>query len=301
MEKNKLIISIILIIIISAIMVVAFTIDKDNRLDVLTIKNKNIHQGQINAILNQYKSSNKFIFSSIINDNDILKLQRDALKTKDKKQQNKYRKELYNKLLNLYKNLKDYGVKQLHFHLPDSTSFLRFHKPNKFGDSLKDIRYSVVVTNKEKKPIYGFEEGRIFNGYRIIYPLFYNKEHIGSVEISIGFDAINKISIKNYNTYQYMILNKDIIEDKLFTNEKQNYEVSDLNKYFYHEINGFSNYKNMFLKQKDLVDYKTFNKINKTLSKTIKQKKLLKYKHILKFVKIDSGYYYISLLPIKNI
>ncbi|MEA3314365.1 MAG: ATP-binding protein, partial [Campylobacterota bacterium] len=42
-------------------------------------------------------------------------------------------------------------------------------------------------------------------------------------------------------------------------------------------------------------------KINKTLSKTIKQKKLLKYKHILKFVKIDSGYYYISLLPIKNI
>lgn len=129
MEKNKLIISIILIIIISAIMVVAFTIDKDNRLDVLTIKNKNIHQGQINAILNQYKSSNKFIFSSIINDNDILKLQRDALKTKDKKQQNKYRKELYNKLLNLYKNLKDYGVKQLHFHLPNSTNFLRYGPP----------------------------------------------------------------------------------------------------------------------------------------------------------------------------
>jgi hypothetical protein len=46
------------------------------------------------------------------------------------------------------------------------------HKPSKYGDNLTFIRESVAYVNKFKKPIDGFEEGRIFNGFRFVYPLF---------------------------------------------------------------------------------------------------------------------------------
>jgi len=123
--------------------------EKNEQVDVLKDKIKTTHVNQINSAINQYSSSNMFIFNGFINDEDVLLLQKKALDTKDKDLRKVYRDKLHNKLAKLYAHLKDYGIKQLHFHFPDTTTFLRFHKPSKYGDNLEDIRYSLVVANKE--------------------------------------------------------------------------------------------------------------------------------------------------------
>ena len=76
------------------------------------------------------------------------------------------RKELLNKLKHRWVNIqKSYDTRQLHFHLgPGSLSFLRVHKPGKFGDNMDDVRFTIVEANKNLTPTKGFETGRIYSG-----------------------------------------------------------------------------------------------------------------------------------------
>ncbi|NWF66027.1 MAG: ATP-binding protein [Campylobacterales bacterium] len=130
---------------------------------------------------------------------------------------------------------KDYDLKQFHFHFPDNRSFLRFHKPLKYGDDLTNIRYSVMMANKTKQFISGFEEGRIFNGFRFVHPLSYEDSHIGTVEISVGFDAVHKWIEKIYEGHTYMILKKSMVTKNVFEDEQSNYDKSFVSNSYLHE------------------------------------------------------------------
>jgi len=298
---KKVIYSLSIMIVILCAVILYLIFEKNKQIDVLKTKSKEQHESQINSIINQYKTSNSFIFKSIIDNKDVLLLQKKALDSKSAIEQDKYRKLLYKKLEHFYSHLKEYGIKQLHFHLPDNKSFLRFHKPNKYGDDLSDIRNSIVCVNKNLKAIDGFEEGRIFNGYRFVYPLILEKEHIGSVEISIGFNAINKISMTNYKIFQYMILNKEVVDGKVFSGERKNYEQSTINENFFHEVNSFLNYKNNSEFQKDIFSLSVFRKINTMLSEKFDTAYFLEYKSKIEFFEFSDLHYYVSLLPIQNI
>lgn len=82
-----------------------------------------------------------------------------------------------------------YGVRQFQFHTPPATSFLRVHKPGKFGDDLTAIRKTIVATNAEKRPIHGLEEGVFGLGLRGLAPIAASDgTHIGSVEFGLSFD-----------------------------------------------------------------------------------------------------------------
>ncbi len=80
-----------------------------------------------------------------------------------------------------------YGVRQFQFHTPPATSFLRAHKPQKFGDDLSSFRKTVVKTNEVKQPVSGLEKGVAGLGIRGLVPVFYNGDHIGSVEFGMSF------------------------------------------------------------------------------------------------------------------
>jgi len=92
------------------------------------------------------------------------------------------------KTLPLFETLKeDYAVRQFQFHLPPATSFLRVHKPEKFGDDLSSFRQTVIVTNRDQKPVRGLEKGVAGIGIRGIMPVNYQNAHIGSVEFGMSF------------------------------------------------------------------------------------------------------------------
>lgn len=82
---------------------------------------------------------------------------------------------------------REFGVEQFQFHLPPATSFLRLHKPEKFGDDLSSFRHTVVDTNQDEMATRGLEGGVAGLGIRGVTPVFYQKEHIGSVEFGMSF------------------------------------------------------------------------------------------------------------------
>jgi len=98
------------------------------------------------------------------------------------------RKRLLDLYLSAFQKMKEsHGVRQFQFHLPPATSFVRIHKPEKFGDDLSSFRKTVVQVNETQKPIVGLEKGVAGLGVRGVVPVFHKDKHIGSVEFGMSF------------------------------------------------------------------------------------------------------------------
>ncbi|WP_028111110.1 methyl-accepting chemotaxis protein [Ferrimonas futtsuensis] len=90
--------------------------------------------------------------------------------------------------LPIFKVMKQqYGARQFQFHNPPATSFLRVHKPAKFGDDLSSFRHTVVETNARKQPVMGLERGVAGIGIRGVVPVSHQGQHQGSVEFGLSF------------------------------------------------------------------------------------------------------------------
>jgi methyl-accepting chemotaxis protein len=114
------------------------------------------------------------------------------------------RQDLADLLLPVYERLEG-DVAQIQFHLPDSTSFLRLHKPEKYGDSLRDFRFTVNAANDEERIVSGLEEGAAGYGFRVVVPMYYQNKHIGSVEYGSNFGESFLSNIKNSFPGEYYI------------------------------------------------------------------------------------------------
>ncbi|PWC35792.1 methyl-accepting chemotaxis protein [Azospirillum sp. TSO35-2] len=87
-----------------------------------------------------------------------------------------------------FKALKErQGLTQMQFHTPDSRSFLRVHRPEKFGDDLSAIRFTVVEVNKTHQPVAGLENGVEGLGIRGVVPVLRNGVALGSFEVGLSF------------------------------------------------------------------------------------------------------------------
>jgi two-component system, sensor histidine kinase and response regulator len=211
-QKTGLLITLLLIFIVLAAAIFFLLNNKKNKnekqhLVLLTER----YQQAYNTVFEQYRQLSETLYSGLLNRYDIQKLYHKLL-TADEAQKDQLRQELLNTILPRYKELKkNVQLRQLHFHLPNNESFLRFHKPGKYGDDLTGIRETVAFVNREHAPISGFEEGRIFNGYRFVYPITgKDKTHLGSMEISFGPDAITSAIMK-----QYYVLSNIFIKNAL--------------------------------------------------------------------------------------
>ncbi|MDT8441576.1 MAG: ATP-binding protein [Desulfuromonadales bacterium] len=139
-------------------------------------------------------------------------------------QRSQARGELYRRLAAAYADLDQHGVHQLHFHSSESHSFLRFHAPDKFGDALSEIRPSVGMVNRDRQAIFGFEIGRFGLGFRYLYPLLYQEQHLGSVETGVTFRAISEAMARIDPGREYLLtLRRDLVERKVFSDQRKLY------------------------------------------------------------------------------
>lgn len=124
------------------------------------------------------------------------------------------REELAQMLTPVYENISS-KVAQIQFHLPDSSSFLRLHQLEKFGDSLKDFRFTVNAANANKETIKGLEEGVAGYGFRVVVPMFYEGLHTGSLEYGNNFGESFLKGIKDNYLGEYFIysLKDSIVSD----------------------------------------------------------------------------------------
>jgi len=206
--------------------------EKDSKINYhLNTKTKQYSQ-DYDVLYNKYKKISTIVYKTKIDTIKIKEIFKDAYNS-NKVKQKEIRDKLYKELKNTYSLLKEYNMKQLHFHLPNNESFLRFHRPSKYGDNLTNIRDTIKYVNETKKPIDGFEEGRIYNGYRFVFPMLYNNNHIGSVELSFSTLAMNKEFIDNFNVIGRFLILKDIVKTKVFNEEKSNYEQSQFEGFYF--------------------------------------------------------------------
>ncbi len=202
------------------------------------------------------------------------------------------REKMYTMLERRYKRLVNMGIKQVHFHLPDNTSFLRMHKPEKFGDDLSLVRESVVYTNSMKEPSEGLEVGKATHGFRFVYPLFdKSNKHIGSVEISFSSELLLELITDKYVFDKYLLILKSEI-DKNVWNESidELYEISLENP--------------DFLVEKNLKSKIYDTKISKVMQSDELTKRLSTKMQKGETFSISGQYNYnslaLTLLPIKN-
>ncbi|WP_248663547.1 cache domain-containing protein [Fuchsiella alkaliacetigena] len=121
------------------------------------------------------------------------------------------------KMLNMsYEEVKEY-FPQWQFHLPDSTSFLRLHMPNYYGDDLSGFRYTVNKANQSQEIIAGLEGGRAGYGFRVVVPIFYEAKHVGSMELGSEFNENFLQDLQNDFDGKYFLHE--------FDKEKGNYKL----------------------------------------------------------------------------
>lgn len=145
------------------------------------------------------------------------------------------RSQLLGYLAEDYAILQELEFRQLHFHLRDNRSFLRFHRPARFGDDLTGARPTVRAANQTLQPAYGFEEGKIFNGFRYVYPLFHETEHVGSFEISMNYQAVLSRMRASRPVALDFIISQQVIGSTVFEDELKNYETSCFSNAFARE------------------------------------------------------------------
>jgi len=94
------------------------------------------------------------------------------------------REELYNAAQDYYDLIqKDFFVEHIHFYLAPATSFLRMHLPQMYGDDVSNSRPMVIETNRSLKPQKGLDMGLAGLRLRLVYPVFYQHQHVGALEM----------------------------------------------------------------------------------------------------------------------
>lgn len=97
------------------------------------------------------------------------------------------RKAVESELRQGFASLRDnFGLRQLQFHTPPATSWLRVHKPEKFGDDLSGFRQTVTNANASRSAVSGVEQGVAGLGIRGVVPINLQGEHWGTVEFGFS-------------------------------------------------------------------------------------------------------------------
>ncbi len=263
----------ILIFIVTTFLLFIFLWNRKNELENVYLSQKTGSiESEFSATLEGFDKVIGFFFYSFVDNDDLKKLMYEA--STNKEAEDVYRKRFIQLLSPEYEILKIYNIRYLHFYFPDGTTFVRFHRLNRYGDKVQ------ILKNTQ----------RTIGGFRYIYPLFYNKLLIGNVEIAVSFGAVRKELNRLFNREHRFLIKKEFIFNKLFIEERKNYVQSDLSKDFFYEQD--PNFKPI-----ERIKPEILSQINIYLKERI-QEYLKKKKPFYDTVKNDGIYYTVSFIPI---
>jgi len=241
----------------------------------------------------EYRNFSKSIFDNFIDKESILKIvdnyNRAGL---DKKRM--YREQLHDSLVVIYKVIKQKSYCIFHFHDPKGRSILRFHKPDKFDDDLTAFRSSIKMMIKNHHYIEGFEEGRIINSYRFIYPLFYHDRYVGSVELSV---SMLKMLMEEENSFVgafRFLLKDDVYKKVVNSNTRKLYNDYNIEGY---KVYGALNRK--YKKNKFLTD-STFKVLNSMVKDKVVQVETTE-KPAIQYIRFNGLNWLVTFFPLINI
>ncbi len=256
-------------------------------------KESSIISAQYNSIMSGYTKLANLLFKESINKKNVIDIFKKAHTTKDEKELREIRNTLFMELESTYNELKVLNLRQLHFHLLDNTSFLRFHRPHLFGDDLTNVRYSIKATNETQKYHEGFEEGRIYNGFRYVFPMFdENGIHIGSVETSLSYMAIKSDIEKLSNIHVHFLIDKETVIQKVW-NVGDAYKESSISDSYLYE-------KSQDEDKESTIPNETVETIDQNL-KNIVDARIQHFEKFAVHTFVGNAAYLVTLMPVANV
>jgi diguanylate cyclase (GGDEF)-like protein/PAS domain S-box-containing protein len=162
--------------------------------------------------LQRYRVALHMFFNETIQRPEIASLIASAVSAEGMERQ-RLRALLHEQLGPAYARLQQLGIEQLQIHTEDGHSFLRFHEPDRYGDYLLPYRPSLGVVRRQGEPLFLFEVGRLFIGFRHVEPVTDNGRLVASVEAGVSFDQVRELLIENDpGTVYRFLLRRDPVE-----------------------------------------------------------------------------------------
>lgn len=147
--------------------------------------------------------------------------------------------EIVNRKIELLKKLQNSTI-DVQIHNENLTTYIRSWDLTKKDIPLDSFRQGLVKVFNEKKPLVSIELGKRLN-IKAISPLFENSKFIGSIEVIIGFEYLEKeLKQKGFETY-ILLKNRYLnIADTLVDNSKiQNFTLVNNNIKNIHSLINF--------------------------------------------------------------
>lgn len=215
---------------------------------------------KINLTIDRYSDFSNYLFLTLIDEQTTAYMAQ--ANAGDPLLKDAAREALYKHLIDSYETILEFNFRQLHFHLPNGDSFLRFHTPQTYGDNLLNARTSIRIANTELRSVQGFEEGRVYNGFRFVYPVFHEGTHVGSVEISISIATIldTLFVIEPSSTHNFNI-KRSVVEALVFDEFLENYIPSLLNENYLFDLQ----VAERFIDRRTLLEGETFQSFLRTI------------------------------------
>lgn len=189
-RKNKIIVSLILLIVLVSTTIIGYNLYSDNQ-----DEERRLHEAY-NQVYHSYNETreelNAFYYSqavSMLESPEIM---------------DSFQKRNHDKLYTLVRSQwiamqrENPWLVVMQFHSSDGRSLLRLHQPEVYGDHVATLRPMIKSVHETQQRIAGVEEGRQGLAYRILIPAFNHGIYIGAIEFGIAepyiMDKIHRFS-----------------------------------------------------------------------------------------------------------
>ena len=185
-------------------------------------------------VVSKYESMAKFLYSYVDSREDLKEIFYRSSREKNSIKSHFIRKEFIDAITPFYDEVRRHDFYDIQLHFEDGTNFVRMRQNTKYGDKVPTSRRAVLSSNRQKKYFSGLEQGRFISAYRYAFPIFFNDEHIGSVEFSVSLQTMMESLSDLFGGNYQIILN----------GSKNDIEVLDKSNWCHSEdfcILGYSN------------------------------------------------------------
>ncbi len=190
------------------------------------------------AVVNMFGLATETYFAEIINRPEVLALLAAGLHGEGQ-ERDLARGRLYRLLYPSYDRLRVRNLRHLHFHLPDCISFLRFHRPEHYGDDLTTIQPTIALANARREAIRGFEVGKSASAFRYLYPLARDGEHLGTVDLSVPFKALREELTRLEPQREFTYILDRAVAEKALADQLPLYSEAPIHPAFLVEDSGY--------------------------------------------------------------